>query len=130
MRRVLPFFVLSLIAVTGAVFIALRPAAEEAESSEEPKVSEHDLETYIGVYTAMQKDHDLTIERALEPYQIDIDTFRQIERRVQSDQRLTDKARQALLAQVQNRSPFAVSLTPTAGIADPTPTSTARKPKS
>jgi hypothetical protein len=125
----LPLFALSLVAVTGAVFIALRPAAEEVESNEAPKVSEHDLEIYIRVYAAMQNDHDLTVERALEPHQIGLDAFRQIERRVQSDQRLTDKARQALLAQAQNRSPFAVAPSPTTGPTDSTPTASARKPK-
>jgi len=112
MRRSLAVFAVSLAVVAGIVIIALRPAAEEIDSGETPKVSEQELQTYIGVYAAMQSDHDLTIERALEPYQVSLDAFRQIERRVQSDERLTDKARKALLTQAQNRSAF--TLVPTA----------------
>ncbi len=121
MRRLFPLLVLSLLAVIAGVFIALRPAAEEVDLSDRPKVSDHDLQTYIGVYSAMQSDHELTIERALEPYQMSLDAFRSIERQVQSDQRLTDKARQALRVQAQSRSAYSVLPTPTGEATEATP---------
>ncbi|HUI26232.1 MAG TPA: hypothetical protein VL403_09135 [Candidatus Kryptonia bacterium] len=129
MRRTLAVLTLSLIGITGIVIVALRPAAEEIDSGEAPKVSEQDFQTYVGVYTAMQNDHDLTIERALEPYKMDVDAFRQIERQVQSDERLTDKARHALLTQAQNRSAFALAPTATAAAGDAAATPTASKGK-
>lgn len=123
MRRLLALLALSLMLVAGFAFVALRPAAEEVDSSDAPKVSEQELQTYIGVYSAMQNDHDLTIERALEPYQLSLDGFRQVERKVQADQRLIDKARQALITQAQNRSAFPLGPTET-----PTPAGTHATP--
>ena len=128
MRRSLALLALSLVAIAGIVVIALRPAAQEIDSNEPPKVSDADFQTYVAVYGAMQSDHDLTIEHALEPYQMSVDAFRQIERRVQSDERLTDKARQALLANAQNRSAFALVPTPTPGDSEAA-TTPARKRK-
>ncbi|HVN87004.1 MAG TPA: hypothetical protein VMW17_19410 [Candidatus Binatia bacterium] len=125
MRRLLTLLAFTLVLIAG-LFVALRPAAEEIDSSETPKVSDKELQTYIGVYSAMQSDHDLTIEHAIEPYQVSLEAFRGIERRVQADQRLIDKARQALLTQAQSRSAFGSAPTPTFTPAEsevsPTPT--------
>ncbi len=90
------------------------PRAEEVEDNEPPAVSEADLETYIKVYSAMQEDHDLTIDSAIKPYQMSLDDFRQLERRIQNQPRLVERVRQALFEQAKAHSVFAqASVSPT-----------------
>jgi hypothetical protein len=62
---------------------------------------------YIRVYEAMQDDHDLTIDEAVKPSRITLDDFRQIERRIQSQPRLVDRVREALLENARAHSVFA-----------------------
>ena len=109
-------FVLFLVALgmLGVLLAGVNPRAEETESSEPPQVREDEIKLYIRVYTAMQDDHDLTIENAIRPYQISLENFRQVERRIQNQPRLVDRVRQALLEHAKANSVFAQSLgTPT-----------------
>jgi len=100
----------------GLLLAGVRPKAEETESSEPPPVSEDELELYIKVYSAMQDDHDLSIENAIRPYQTSLDNFRQLERRIQNQPRLVERVRQALLEHAKHNSLFAEALgTPTVG---------------
>ena len=123
-------FVLLLLAVAtlGLVVFVFRPQAEEVEHSEPPPVSETDLQMYIKVYTAMQDDHDVTIEEAIKPYNISLDDFRQVERRIQGESRLVERVRQALLDHVKDHSVFAQSVGTPSPSATPAPQRT-RKPK-
>ncbi|MBI4514954.1 MAG: hypothetical protein HY699_03950 [Deltaproteobacteria bacterium] len=123
MRLTRSTLALSLLAVIAVLAVALRPAAQETEEPGSSKVADSELQTFIAVYSAMQMDHDLTIERAVEPYHMSVDAFRQLERRVQAEQRLVDKARQALLVQAQGRAVLGEAPTPT-----PSPTPTAVPP--
>ncbi len=111
-----------LLAVLGMLAIVVmalhHPRAEEVEESEPPAVSESDVQLYIKVYSAMQEDHDLTIDNAIKPYQISLDDFRQIERRIQNQARLVDRVRQALLEHAKTHSVFAQAV----GTPSPTPT--------
>ena len=68
------------------------------------KVTEADIELYIAVYSAMQSDHGLTIDDALATRKVTIEEFRDVERRVQTDQRTVDKVRLALLNQAKSRN--------------------------
>ena len=105
---------LCLLAIAGVLVTVFHPQAEEVGDSEPPSVSESDLQLYIKVYSAMQEDHDLTIENAIRPHNISLDDFRQLERRIQSQPRLVDRVRQALLEQVKANSTFALATaTPT-----------------
>jgi ABC-type transport system involved in cytochrome bd biosynthesis fused ATPase/permease subunit len=118
-------FVLFLVALgtLGLLLAGVKPQAEEMESSEPAQVREDEIELYIKVYTAMQDDHDLTIENAIRPYQTSLESFRQVERRIQSQPRLVDRVRQALLEHAKANSVFAQSLgtpTPAATPADRT----------
>jgi hypothetical protein len=111
--------------VFAAVF---HPRAEEVSESEPPAVSESDMQLYIKVYSAMQEDHDLTIENALKSYHMSVEDFRQLERRVQNQSRLVDRVRQALLDQVKANSTYARSAaTPTP--AEPPAQEKHRRPK-
>ncbi len=90
--------------LAGALVCGLRPQAQEAGESEADLVSATDLTMYIDVYTAMQADHDLTLDAALAKKGVSLDQFRNIERRVQKQDRLVRKVRDALQAQAKART--------------------------
>jgi hypothetical protein len=113
-RRVRFVALLTALAGLGVLLVVYHPQAEEVEESEAPAVSEADVQMYIKVYSAMQEDHDLTIDGAIAPYQISLDEFRQLERRIQNQPRLVDRVRQALLEHATAHAVFAQSAsTPT-----------------
>jgi len=115
-RRLRFVLLLVVLGSLGGLVAVFHPQAEEVEEGEPPAVSEADLQTYIKVYGAMQEDHDLTIDGAIAPYQMSLDDFRHLERRVQSQPRLVDRVRQALLEHAKAHSVFAQSAaTPTPG---------------
>jgi len=95
--------------VVGALLIALPPQAQESDEPEQHEVSDAEVEGYIEVYSAMQADHDLAIEAALAPHNMPLERFRDIERRIQREQRLVDRVRQALLDQAKNRAASALA---------------------
>lgn len=104
--------------VLGLQFVRWPAAQEMEEVPTPPKLSEAELELYIAVYSAMQADHDLTIEAALTQRGVALDEFRRIERRVESEQRYVDRVRTALLNQAKSLdtwgAPRAPQATPTA----------------
>jgi hypothetical protein len=116
-RFLLLLIACGLLATLLAVF---HPAAEEVEEDEPSSVSESDLKMYINVYTAMQDDHDLVIDIALKPHQISLDNFRELEQRIQSQPRLVERVREALLEDRRTHSVFAGPVaTPTPAITPP-----------
>ena len=90
--------------LVGALVLGLRPQAQEADDSEAEQVTPSELELYIDVYTAMQADHDLTLDAALAQKGTPLAQFRNIERRVQKQERLVRKVRDALQAQAKARA--------------------------
>jgi hypothetical protein len=122
-KRIRFVVLLTLLGALGVLVVVLRPQAEEVEEGEPPAVSESDLQIYIKVYSAMQEDHDLTIDNAIKPHQISLDDFRQLERRVQAQSHLVERVRQALLDQAKAHSVFAQV------VATPTPASTPTEQK-
>jgi hypothetical protein len=99
--------VLTILAVgtlVGALLFGLRPQAQEAAQADADQVSPSELNTYIDVYTAMQADHDLTLDGILAQKGVSMDQFRNIERRVQKQERLVRKVREALQAQAKVRT--------------------------
>lgn len=88
--------------------VAQRPEVQQlAQAPPAPKpdkVTEADVELYIAVYGAMQADHGLTIDSALAGREVTLDQFRDLERRVQTDQHMVDRVRLALLAQAKARN--------------------------
>jgi hypothetical protein len=90
--------------LVGALLFGLRPQAQEAGESAADQVTPNELALYIDVYTAMQADHDLTLESVLVQKGVPLDQFRNIERRVQKQERLVHKVRDALQAQAKARA--------------------------
>jgi hypothetical protein len=90
--------------LAGALCFGLRPQAQEMDGSEADQVSANELSLYIDVYTAMQADHDLTLEAILAQKGTSLEQFRNIERRVQKQDRLVRKVRDALQAQAKART--------------------------
>jgi hypothetical protein len=123
MRHIRFLLLVAVLGICGAMFAVFRPAAEEVGESNTQTVSESDLQMYEKVYEAMQDDHDLTIEEAIKPYHVSLDDFRHIERRIQSQPRLVDRVREALLENARAHSVFAE--TP----ATPTPLRTPVEPE-
>jgi hypothetical protein len=107
--------------VTSSFIDHLPPQAQESEdATEDTQVTEPDLALYIEVYEAMQADHGLTIQDALARAgnKMDLDQFRELERRIQRSEGLVTRVRQALLEQAKAR----------AGTVEPTPPPNASAP--
>jgi hypothetical protein len=127
-KRIRFVVLLTVLTLLGALVVVFHPHAEEIDDNEPPSVSESELQTYIKVYSAMQEDHDLTIDNAIKSHQISLDDFRQLERRIQGQSRLVERVRQALLDQAKAHSVYAQAATPTPR-ATPTEESQPRKKK-
>lgn len=100
-------------ALVGALVFGLRPQAQEASDPSDPDhVGTAELELYIDVYAQMQADHGLMLDQVLAERQVTLEQFRAIERRVQRQDRLVRKVREALAAQARER---AAQVAPLAG---------------
>ena len=88
----------------GALLFGLHPQAQEAGDDTADQVTPSELQLYIDVYTAMQADHDLTLDSLLAEKGVPLAQFRNIERRVQKNDRLVHKVREALQAQAKARA--------------------------
>jgi len=88
----------------GALVFGLRPQAQEPSEGEADHVSQSELDLYISVYTTMQADHDLTLDTVLAQKSVTLEQFRSVERRVQKQDRLVRKVREALTAQAKARA--------------------------
>ena len=90
-------------ALIGALLFGMRPEAQEPVSAGDD-VTPDELQLYIDVYSAMQADHDLTIDQVLAQKNVTLAQFRSVERRVQQQDRLVHKVREALTAQAKARA--------------------------
>jgi hypothetical protein len=82
------------------------------EDSQGEEVSNEELKLYIDVYSAMQQDHSLTVDDAIQAHGVTLEEFRGIERRVQNKTRLVERVRTALVEQAKRRSAFSEPLGP------------------
>jgi len=112
-------------ALVGALLFGMRPEAQEPAPSPGDDVTPAELQLYIDVYTAMQADHDLTLDQVLATKNVTLEQFRSVERRVQQQDRLVHKVREALTAQAKARADQIVPMaaqTPGTPAATPKPT--------
>ncbi len=91
-------------ALIGALLFGMRPEAQEPAATPKDDVTPAELQLYIDVYTAMQADHDLTLDQVLATKNVTLADFRSVERRVQEQERLVQKVRAALTAQAKARA--------------------------
>jgi hypothetical protein len=89
-------------ALVGALMFGLSPEAQEPVPAEDD-VSASELQMYIDVYAEMQGDHAVTVDQALAQRSMALGEFRSLERRIQRQERLVRKVREALLAQAKAR---------------------------
>jgi hypothetical protein len=69
--------------------------------------SPEQIEKYVAVYRAMQRNHNMTVEQAAAAQGLTVGAFRELERRIESDDLARDDARNALAAPAQNATPAA-----------------------
>jgi hypothetical protein len=65
-------------------------------------VTESEFQAYLRILEAMQADHDLPIEQALEAEQLTLERFRDVEQRVQRNDVLVERARTTLKEKAQS----------------------------
>jgi hypothetical protein len=81
--------------VAGAVGFAPQQDAQE-EGPDEPEVPPDQVQKYINVYRAMQRDHSLTVEQAASRQGMSVGAFRELESKVERDDLVREHVRQAL----------------------------------
>lgn len=74
--------------------------------------SREQIEKYVAVYRAMQRDHSMTIEQAAAAQGFTVAAFRDLEQRIESDDLSRDQARRALAAPPQSATPSATTKPP------------------
>jgi hypothetical protein len=72
------------------------PVAQDETDDEEKDVPTSQVDKYISVYEAMQKDHNLTVEQAASKQGLTVAQFRQLEDRIERDDTLRERVRKAL----------------------------------
>ena len=73
-----------------------------AHDSDENEVSTDDVDKYVAVYKAMQRNKNLTVDQAADAQGLTTRQFRELEDRVQRDEAALQQARDELQAAVQN----------------------------
>ncbi len=69
--------------------------------------SPEQIEKYVAVYRAMQGNHSMTVEQAAAAQGLTVGAFRDLERRIESDDLSRDDARRALAAPTHSATPTA-----------------------
>ena len=67
----------------------------------------NEIEKYVAVYRAMQRNHSMTVEQAAAAQGLTVGAFRDLERRIESDDLSRDDARRALAAPTHSATPTA-----------------------
>jgi hypothetical protein len=79
----------------------LRPVVGQNDDADENEVSTDEVEKYVSVYKAMQRDRSLTVIQAAAAQGLTLEQFRQLENRVQRDEAALQQARDELQAAAQ-----------------------------
>jgi hypothetical protein len=83
-----------------AVQLAADPGAEPPQSDDsaddDKDVPTSQVDKYISVYEAMQKDHNLTVEQAASKQGLTVAQFRSLENKIENDDTLRERVRKAL----------------------------------
>ncbi len=79
--------------------------AQEANDTDESEVSPAQVEKFVAVYKAMQRDRSLTVEAAAAENGMTVEAFRALESRVERDEAAMARARQLLQASAAQPQP-------------------------
>ena len=84
-----------------ALQLAASPATAPAPPEETGEADDKDVPTsqvdrYISVYEAMQKDHNMTVEQAASKQGLTVAQFRTLENKIENDDTLRERVRKAL----------------------------------
>ncbi len=77
---------------------------QEDQDTENNEVSPAQLEQYLKVYKAMQRDRAITVDQATAAQHMSVDQFRDIEARIERDGVLRERVRRELLKTAQEKS--------------------------
>jgi hypothetical protein len=77
----------------------------QGDENEESEVTPGDIEKYVTVYKAMQRDRTLTVEQAATQQGMTLQSFRDLESRVQRDDAALQQARDELQAAAVQATP-------------------------
>jgi hypothetical protein len=69
--------------------------------------SPDEIQKYVAVYRAMQHNHSMTVQQAAAAQGLTVAAFRDLERRIESDDLARDDARRALAAPTDGATPAA-----------------------
>ncbi|MGA9723475.1 MAG: hypothetical protein WBQ86_13540 [Candidatus Binatus sp.] len=72
------------------------PVAQDETSDDDKDVPTSQVNKYISVYEAMQKDHSLTVEQAASKQGLTVAQFRALENKIEGDDTLRERVRKAL----------------------------------
>ena len=72
------------------------PVAQDDTDDDDKDVPTGQVDKYINVYEAMQKDHNLTVEQAASRQGLTVAQFRELEGRIERDDTLRERVRKAL----------------------------------
>lgn len=70
--------------------------AQDDTDDDDKDVPTGQVDKYINVYEAMQKDHNLTVEQAASRQGLTVAQFRELEGRIERDDTLRERVRKAL----------------------------------
>jgi len=93
LRQILPVFAG---ARGGTTLHAAVLAQDEGEDDGESQIPPEQIEKYVAVYKAMQQNHNLNVDQATAAQGLSVDAFREIESRIERDDLIRDRVRQAL----------------------------------
>jgi hypothetical protein len=77
---------------------------QDEQDQENAAVSPAQVEQYLKVYKAMQRDRTLTVDQAAAAQHLTVDQFRDIEARIERDGVLRERVRRELLKSAQEKS--------------------------
>jgi hypothetical protein len=81
---------------SGATLHAAVLAQDEGDDDGESQIPPEQIEKYVAVYKAMQQNHNLSVDQAAASQGLSVDAFRDIESRIERDDLIRDRVRQAL----------------------------------
>jgi hypothetical protein len=88
----------------GMATIPSLNVSQDDDQGEANDVSPAQVEQYLKVYEAMQRDRTLTVEQAAAQQHLTVDQFRDIEARIERDGVLRERVRRELLKMAQQKS--------------------------